>query len=126
MYLVLLGLRALGQGAREGHLPTPTRQLTPPASEGTGLPSRGIERAAELSAAFCWQRTRCGGVGVTIYCASGASVSWHLVPSLLLGATLSVPLAAYIVSRIPTGRLTLLTGGLSTTLGGYTLIRLLL
>lgn len=64
--------------------------------------------------------------GVAIYYASGASVSWHLVPSLLLGAVLSVPLAAYIVSRIPTGRLTLLIGGLSTTLGGYTLVRLLL
>jgi uncharacterized membrane protein YfcA len=67
-----------------------------------------------------------GIVGVAIYCASGASVSWHLVPSLLLGAALSVPLAAYIVSRIPTGQLTLLIGGLSTTLGGYTLVRLLL
>lgn len=65
-------------------------------------------------------------VGVAIYCASGASVSWHLVPSLLLGAALSVPLAAYVVSRIPTGRLTLLIGSLSTTLGGYTLVRLLL
>ena len=65
-------------------------------------------------------------VGVAIYYASGASVSWHLVPSLVLGAVLSVPLAAYIVSRIPTGRLTLLIGGLSTTLGGYTLVRLLL
>ena len=65
-------------------------------------------------------------VGVAIYYASGASVSWHLAPSLLLGAVLSVPLAAYIVSRIPTGRLTLLIGGLSTTLGGYTLVRFLL
>ena len=65
-------------------------------------------------------------IGVTIYYASGASVSWHLVPSLLFGAALSVPLAAYVVSRIPTGRLTLLIGGLSTTLGGYALVRLLL
>jgi uncharacterized membrane protein YfcA len=64
-------------------------------------------------------------VGVAIYYASGVPVSWHLVPSLLLGAVLSVPLAAYIVSRIPTGRLTLLIGGLSTTIGGYTLVRLL-
>ena len=33
-------------------------------------------------------------VGVAIYCVSGASVSWHLVPSLLLGAALSVPLVS--------------------------------
>ncbi len=65
-------------------------------------------------------------VGVAIYYAGGVSVSWHLAPSLLLGAVLSVPVAAYVVSRIPTGRLTLLIGGVSTTLGGYTLVRLLL
>ena len=64
--------------------------------------------------------------GVAIYYASGVSISWHLAPSLLLGAVLSVPLAAYVVSRIPAGRLTLLIGGVSTTLGGYTLVRLLL
>jgi uncharacterized membrane protein YfcA len=65
-------------------------------------------------------------VGVVFYLASGAPLSWHLAPSLMLGAVLSVPLAAYVVSRIPTGRLTLLIGGLSTTIGGYTLVRLLL
>ncbi|MGD8397460.1 MAG: sulfite exporter TauE/SafE family protein [Anaerolineae bacterium] len=65
-------------------------------------------------------------VGVAVYYVSGANISWGLVPSLLLGGVLSVPLAAYLVSRIPTGRLTLLIGGVSTTLGGYTLVRLLL
>jgi hypothetical protein len=39
---------------------------------------------------------------------------------------LSVPLAAYVVSRIPAGRLTLIIGGLSTALGGYTLMKVLL
>jgi uncharacterized membrane protein YfcA len=65
-------------------------------------------------------------VGVIIYVLSGAPIPWHLAPSLMLGAVLSVPLAAYVVSRVPAGRMTVLIGGLSTTLGGYTLVRLLL
>jgi uncharacterized membrane protein YfcA len=64
-------------------------------------------------------------VGVGVYLASSTPIPWNLAPSLLLGAVLSVPLAAYIVSRVPAGRLTLFIGGLSTTLGGYTLLRLL-
>lgn len=62
--------------------------------------------------------------GVIVYLSSGAPIPWHLAPSLLLGAVLSVPIAAYVVSRAPTGRLTVLIGGLSTALGGYTLLRL--
>lgn len=64
-------------------------------------------------------------VGVLIYLLSGTAVLWHLAPSLLLGAVLSVPLAAYVVSRVPTGRLTLVIGGASTVLGSYTLVRVL-
>jgi len=64
-------------------------------------------------------------VGVGIYLLSGISLSWPLVTSLLLGAVISVPLSAYFVSRLPTGRLTYIIGGISTALGGYTLIRLL-
>ncbi len=64
-------------------------------------------------------------VGVGIYLISGAAISWHLAPSLMLGAVLSVPLAAFVVSRLPTGRLTLIIGGMSTALGGYTLLKLL-
>jgi uncharacterized membrane protein YfcA len=65
-------------------------------------------------------------VGVAAYLASGVSISWHLAPSLLLGAILSAPIAAFVVSRIPVGRLTLLIGGLSAVLGSYTLARLIL
>ena len=65
-------------------------------------------------------------VGVLAYLVSGMAISWHLAPSLLLGAVLSVPLAAYVVSRLPAGRLTLAIGGLSTALGSYTLVRVLL
>ncbi len=65
-------------------------------------------------------------VGVLAYLFSGPLILWRLAPSLLLGAMLSTPLAAYVVSRIPVGRLTLTIGGMSTALGGYTLVRVLL
>lgn len=63
--------------------------------------------------------------GVFIYRVSGAPISWHLAPSLMLGAVFSVPLAAYVVSRLPAGRMTFIIGGMSTALGGYTLVKLL-
>lgn len=62
-------------------------------------------------------------VGAVAYLCSGATVNWHLAPPLLLGAILSVPISAYLVSRLPAGRLTLLIGSLSTGLGAYTLVR---
>jgi len=62
-------------------------------------------------------------VGVAAYLCSGASIGWQLAPSLLLGAVISVPISAYVVSRLPTQRLTLLIGGASTGLGIYTLVR---
>ena len=65
-------------------------------------------------------------VGVLAYLASGKPIPWHLAPSLLLGAVLSVPLAAYAVSRVSPARLTLAIGGVSTVLGGYTLLQVLL
>ena len=65
-------------------------------------------------------------VGVGIYYLSGASISWHLATPLILGAVISVPLSAYIVSRLPSGKLTTIIGGISTALGGYTLVKLLI
>ena len=65
-------------------------------------------------------------VGVSMYLLSGTPIAWNLAPSLLLGAVISVPLAAYVVSRIPAGRLTLIIGGFSAALGSYTLVRLLI
>ena len=62
-------------------------------------------------------------VGVGIYLAIGTPFPWQLAPSLLIGALLSVPLSAYFVSRIPSGRLTLIIGGFTTMVGGYTLLR---
>jgi uncharacterized membrane protein YfcA len=65
-------------------------------------------------------------VGVLAYLGSGAPVPWHLAPSLLLGAVLSAPVAAYVVSRLPAARLTLAMGSLSAILGGFTLARAIL
>ena len=65
-------------------------------------------------------------VGVSIYLISDISLNSLLLISLGIGAVLSVPLSAYLVSRLPAGRLTYIIGGLSTALGGYTLIRLLI
>jgi len=64
--------------------------------------------------------------GVVAYLCSGAATGWHLAPSLLLGATLSVPISAYVVSRLPTERLTLVIGSVSTGLGIYTLVRVVM
>ena len=64
-------------------------------------------------------------LGVIIYLLSGASIAWSLALPLVIGAVLSVPLSAYVVSRLPTGRLAFLIGGVSTALGSYTLISLI-
>lgn len=65
-------------------------------------------------------------VGVIAYLSSTEPMNWHLAPSLLVGAVLSIPLSACIVSRIPSERLTFVIGSLSTALGSYTLARMLI
>lgn len=65
-------------------------------------------------------------VGGLAYLASGAPFPWMLAPSLALGAVLSVPLAAFAVSRTSTQRLTLAIGGITTVLGSYTLLQLII
>jgi uncharacterized protein len=65
-------------------------------------------------------------VGFAIYWFSGAALDTTLLVSLAAGAVLSVPLSAFLVSRLPAGKLTVVIGGLSTCLGGYTLARLLI
>jgi uncharacterized protein len=64
-------------------------------------------------------------VGFLIYWWSGAALDSTLLFSLMGGAVLSVPLSAFIVSRLPAGKLTVIIGGLTTCLCGYTLVRLL-
>lgn len=64
-------------------------------------------------------------VGFSIYFFSGAPLDYRMLIALAVGAVLSVPLSAFLVSRFPAGRLTLAIGGFSTCLGGYTLVRML-
>ncbi|MGC9398877.1 MAG: sulfite exporter TauE/SafE family protein [Anaerolineae bacterium] len=65
-------------------------------------------------------------VGFGAFMLGGEMFPWTLAPSLLLGAVLSTPLAAYVVSRVETKRLALAIGSFSTVLGSYTLIKLVL
>ncbi len=65
-------------------------------------------------------------VGFGIYFFSGVSLNSTLLISLILGAVISVPISAYIVSRLPAGKLTYIIGGISTALDGYKLVRLFL
>lgn len=64
-------------------------------------------------------------VGAGIYLFSDAGLNLELAPSLILGAILSVPLAAYIVSRVTSNQMAKAVGVVSTALGSYTLIRVL-
>lgn len=64
-------------------------------------------------------------VGFSIYYFSGAPLDYRMLIALAAGAILSVPLSAFLVSRFPAGRLTMVIGGFSTCLGGYTLARML-
>ncbi|MBU1879066.1 MAG: TSUP family transporter, partial [Chloroflexi bacterium] len=81
----------------------------------SGASAVGIASLAEGSAS---------AVGIVAYLVSGAPFPWLLAPSLTLGAVLAVPIAAYLVSRLSTARLTLAIGSLTTLLGGYTLLRM--
>lgn len=86
----------------------------------SGIESRSAVGIASLAEGIT------SAVGLLAYLASGAPFPWTLAPSLVIGAILSTPLAAYLVKHFPVKRLTLAIGGLSTILGGYTLVNLVL
>lgn len=65
-------------------------------------------------------------VGVIAYLASGAAFPVLLTPSLLVGAVISVPLAAFAVSKAPDRSMPQVIGGVSTVLGAYTLLKLVI
>jgi uncharacterized membrane protein YfcA len=66
-------------------------------------------------------------VGVVTYLAfTNHTVDWQLAPSLVFGAILSVPFAAYVVKIIPALRLRLIVGLATLFLGGLTLLKLFL
>lgn len=60
-------------------------------------------------------------VGVITYLVLGSAFPILLAPSLMLGAVLSVPFAAYAVSRSREHAMARVIGAVSTILGGYTL-----
>jgi len=66
-------------------------------------------------------------VGVLAYTLTGnGAVDWGLAPSLILGAVLSVPLAALTVKKMPTQKLRWAIGIAITALGLFTLVKLVL
>jgi uncharacterized membrane protein YfcA len=66
-------------------------------------------------------------VGVLAYTLTGnGAVDWGLAPSLVLGAVLSVPLAAFTVKKMPVRKLRWAIGITVTILGLFTLVKLVL
>ncbi|MBL7063692.1 MAG: sulfite exporter TauE/SafE family protein [Anaerolineae bacterium] len=66
-------------------------------------------------------------VGVLAYMLTGnGAVDWGLAPSLVLGAVLSVPLAAFTVKKMPVRKLRWAIGITITILGLFTLVKLVL
>ncbi len=66
-------------------------------------------------------------VGVLAYTLTGnGAVDWGLAPSLILGAVLSVPLAALTVKKAPVQKLRWAIGFAVTALGLFTLVKLVL
>jgi uncharacterized membrane protein YfcA len=64
-------------------------------------------------------------VGVAMYVAfTNHTVDWRLAPSLVLGAVVSVPFAAFAVKKFKTGKLRLLVGIATVALGLLTLLKL--
>lgn len=65
-------------------------------------------------------------VGVTTYLAfTDHTIQWNLAPSLILGAILSVPFAAYTVKKINDRKLKLIVGIATLVLGLVTLAKLI-
>ena len=66
-------------------------------------------------------------VGVLAYTLTGnGTIDWGLAPSLILGAVLSVPLAALTVKKMPVQKLRWAIGFAVTALGLFTLVKLVL
>ena len=65
-------------------------------------------------------------VGVLIFMLNGVTLDPTLTPSLTIGAVFSVPVAAYIVSKLSVKKITSAIGGTMLALGGYTLLRILM
>ena len=62
-------------------------------------------------------------VGVLAYIVSKGNVDWKLAPYLVFGAVISVPLSAYTVKVVGTGKLRIIIGIVTTLLGGITIYK---
>jgi len=62
-------------------------------------------------------------VGVVAYMHILGALNWHLVIPLVFGAICSVPVSAYTVKKIPTGKLKVAIGIITTVLGIFTLLK---
>lgn len=65
-------------------------------------------------------------VGVIIFIASPVTINWGLAPSLIIGALLSVPFAAFVVKKMPTRTLKITIGLITLVLGLITILKLFL
>ena len=85
----------------------------------SGVKSRNAIAIASLAEGIT------SALGVGLYLQSDIPIHMSLAVSLLLGASLSVPFAAYFVRKISTEKMTILIGCATTALGSYTLLRVL-
>jgi len=65
-------------------------------------------------------------VGLVTYIALGKTINWDILPFLIIGALLSVPLSAYSVKKMNTSKFTLIVGIAIVILGSTTLLKALL
>jgi hypothetical protein len=85
-----------------------------------GVKSRNAVAIASLAEGLT------SAVGVAIYLVHHVPIHLGLAVSLLMGAVLSVPFAAYFVRKIPTEKMTVCVGFATTALGSYTLLRVVI
>jgi uncharacterized membrane protein YfcA len=85
-----------------------------------GVSSRNAVAIASLAEGIT------SAIGVVIYLMSGIPIQFSLAVSLLFGAGISVPFAAYFVRKIPAERITVIIGWVSTGLGSYTLLKVVI
>ena len=92
----------------------------------TNSPLSGINSKAAVGITSLAEGLTCL-VGVISYLIfTDSIVDWSLAPSLVLGAYLSVPLAAYTVKKIKDGNLRLIVGIATLILGIVTLWKILI
>jgi uncharacterized membrane protein YfcA len=83
----------------------------------SGVRSRNAVAIASLAEGLT------SAVGVIIYSINRVPIHSGLAISLIIGAVVSVPFAAYFIRRISPEKMKVIIGWMTTALGGYTLLR---